>query len=424
MKVLWLCNIMLPKVAQALNIKQDEYGGWLTGLSNDLLKTDRISLCACFPKKNTKDIESGSVDELQYFAFPQNLYYNFLGRYRLESYFKTILYSYKPDIIHIHGSETPTALAMIRACQLLGLKDKIVISIQGLVSVYAKHYDSGLPFNVINGFTFKEIIRNNNIRKHKQYLIKNGEFEVQALKNVKHVIGRTDWDKACVEQINQNAKYHFCNETLRSQFYLNKWDIEKCKKNSIFISQASYPLKGFHRVLEAMPEVVKRFPNAHIYVAGNNIARYDTLKSKLRIGSYGKYIRLLIRKYYLENNVTFLGELNEVDMCKQYLASNVFVSASSIENSPNSVGEAMILGVPTISSDVGGVKNLLLHNEEGFIYQHDAPYMLSYYIKKIFGNNILAEMLSCNARLHANKINNREINVNKIIDIYRKIADK
>ena len=69
-------------------------------------------------------------------------------------------------------------------------------------------------------------------------------------------------------------------------------------------------------------------------------------------------------------------------MKERFLKSNVFVSPSTIENSPNSLGEAMLLGIPCISSDVGGVKNLLKHEEEGYVYQTDAPYMLAYYVKK------------------------------------------
>lgn len=92
----------------------------------------------------------------------------------------------------------------------------------------------------------------------------------------------------------------------------------------------------------------------------------------------------MIRQYKLEKHVTFLGTLNPEDMCMAYINTHIFVSASSIENSPNSVGEAMILGVPTISSDVGGVKNMLVHEQEGYIYPFDEPYMLAYYIKKIF----------------------------------------
>ena len=422
MNILWLCNMMLPKISESRNLKQKEYGGWLTGLSNDLLESNGISLCVCFPTKSARSIEVERAGKLQYCMIPQSSYDSFKARLQIEARLEEVMHVLKPDIIHIHGTEYAHSYVMTKVCQRLGIIDKVVVSIQGLVSVCARHYDAGLPNRVVNGFTIKELIRKNNIRQSREAFIRNGELEVRTIKNVKHIIGRTDWDRACTEQINPDAKYHFCNETLRDSFYEHSWDISKCKKRSIFISQAGYPIKGFHRVLEAMPEVVKWSPDAHVFVAGNDITKHDTLSDKLRIGSYGKYIRLLINKYNLKDNVTFLGPLNEADMCKQYLASNVFVSASSIENSPNSVGEAMILGVPTISSDVGGVKNMLTHNVEGFIYQHDAPYMLSYYIKKLFKDDNLAETLSRNARLQAKQTHSRESNLNAMRGIYEDIA--
>ena len=424
MKILWLCNISLPKIAEVLKRKQNDYGGWLTGLSNGLLKNNEISLSVCFPERDFYAVEAGSTENLKYYAFPEFNYHDFQGRFNLESALEEIVLKSKPDIINIHGTESANSYVMTKVCQRLGIIDKVVVSIQGLVSVCARHYDAGLPNRVVNGFTIKELIKNNNIRQSRKEFVRKGEHEVQTIKNVKHIIGRTDWDRACAEQINPDAKYHFCNETLRDSFYEHSWDISKCKKHSIFISQAGYQIKGLHWVLESMPEVLKRFPDAHVYVAGNDITKYDTMSAKLRIGSYGKYIRSLIKKYGLNSSITFIGPLNEADMCKQYLASNVFVSASSIENESNSISEAKIMGVPVIASFVGGVTNRITHEYDGMIYQHDAPYMLSYYIKKVFRNNSLAETLSRNARIEANKINNRETNVRAIISAYKEIYSK
>lgn len=240
------------------------------------------------------------------------------------------------------------------------------------------------------------------------------------LKRVKHIIGRTDWDRACTQQINPSAKYHFCNETLRSSFYNHTWDIERCEERSVFVSQCSYPIKGMHHMLEAMAEVVKVYPDSKLYTTGLNPLKLS-LKQKLRQGYYSKYLGKLIKKYSLEENVKFLGSLNEEEMCNRYLKSNVFVCCSSIENSPNSVGEAMILGVPVVSSDVGGVKNMLSHEKEGFIYQADAPYMLAYYIKKLFEDKELQKEFSQNARLHAKHTHDPSVNTKTLLNIYNDI---
>lgn len=128
-----------------------------------------------------------------------------------------------------------------------------------------------------------------------------------------------------------------------------------------------------------------------------------------------------MEKYDLIENVVFCGALDEIAMRDQFLKANVFVSASTIENSPNSVGEAMVLGVPTITSDVGGVKNLLTHGEEGLIYPMDEPYMLAFYIIKIFSDNCFAEKISRNAQCKAQHTHNRILNAERLIEIYNEI---
>ena len=82
----------------------------------------------------------------------------------------------------------------------------------------------------------------------------------------------------------------------------------------------------------------------------------------------------------------------------------------------------MILGVPVVSSDVGGVKNMIKHDEEGFVYQHDAPYMLAYYIMRIFSDDNLATKFSERARVHASLTHCKEKNSETLTQIYQQIA--
>lgn len=234
-----------------------------------------------------------------------------------------------------------------------------VISIQGLVSIYEKHIYANLPFNTIYGFTLRNLLRRDSVYLHKKTFELRGENEVEPLENTNHIIGRTTWDKACSNQINPKANYHFCNETLREEFYKHQWSINDCEKHSIFLSQGQYPIKGLHYMLEAMPIILKKFPGAKVYISGKDITKSDCIKDKLLLTYYGKYIRKMISSLGLEEKVVFTGPLDEQKMCQRYLKSNVFVCPSSIENSPNSLGEAMVLGVPCVASDVSGVSECL-----------------------------------------------------------------
>lgn len=57
--------------------------------------------------------------------------------------------------------------------------------------------------------------------------------------------------------------------------------------------------------------------------------------------------------------------------------------------------------MPSISSYVGGVTDRLKHNEDGYFYQFDAPYMLAYYLCEVFENKENTLKLSRNARRNA-----------------------
>ena len=416
MHILWLTNIALPEASQLMNDPPSPFGGWFVSTSSHLAAEEEINLSIAFPKKALSDVQLLKGDEINYFAFPpvSEADINSNGP---NAYLKKILRQAKPDIVHIFGTEYPHTLAMVNVCK----KDKVVISIQGLILICAKHYMASLPVNVQNRFTLRDFIKQDNLKQQQSKFVKRGALEIEALQKVKHVIGRTTWDRACTYQINSDAAYHFCNETLRDEFYKHHWDITLCEKYSIFVSQGSYPIKGLHYMLEAMPLILKNFPDAQLYVGGTNITKSDTFKDRLKLSSYGKYIKDLIKRYNLENNVIFTGLLDEKQMCKRYLRSHVFVCPSSIENSPNSLGEAMILGVPCVASDVGGVSDMIQHREEGYIYQADAPYMLAYYVGEIFKNDEIAVQISEKARKHALKTHDPNENLSRLLEIYKEI---
>ncbi len=418
MKVLWLCNTLLPHVAEKLGLARNKPESWILGAYEKIKEREDISLIYLFPTRSGSfRYEEGRTLFLSYPQKNQNKFEK-AQYHALAEIFK----EHAPDVIHMFGSEYPHTYAAVLAAERAGMLSRTVIHIQGLCSMIAKHYFAGLPFGARHGYTLRDFLRRDNAYRAMLACRRRGKYEAKALSRVQHVIGRTDWDYACTKAYNPNVSYHFCNETLRPAFYEDTlWHYENCEKHSLFASQCSYPAKGFHLALDAMREIVKSYPDAMLYTTGKSPLSL-TWKQKLRQGYYHKYLGKLIRKYGLEKNVTFLGFLNEKAMRDRYLASNVFISCSSIENSPNSVGEAMILGVPVISTDVGGVKNMMTHEKEGFIYQADAPYMLAYYVKKVFEMRENAALLGNAAREKAQATHAPKENFDTLISIYEKIG--
>lgn len=411
MKILWVCNILVNFIANKIGYPPSIGGGWIEGLAEDLIQDENVKLGICFPQKRNENLMIGKSELVYYHGFYES------GEDDLIKQFKEIIDNFQPDLVHIFGTEYMHSLCAVRACNG---KIKSVISIQGMPSVYEKHAYALIPKRVIYGFSLRDIIKRDNVWLNTLNLKKRGKFEIMAIKESENIIGRTDWDEAYSQQINPMVHYYVCNETLRRYFYQKKWKLKECEKHSIFVSQCHKPIKGFHLMLHAMVEIVKKYPDAKLYTTGKNLIDISGGEYQ-KLTRYQQYIHKLIHEFNLENKVCFCGFLTEETMCERFLNSHVFVSPSSIENSPNSVGEAMLLGVPTVSSDVGGVKNMLTHGIEGYVYPFDEPDMIAYYVCKIFSDDALAATLSEQAVLHASKTHNRKNNRDRMIEIYMDI---
>ena len=418
MKLLWITNISV-----AYDDRESSSGGWMFGALEYLLDNTDYEIFIAYPN-GEKRIDS-IKPQIKYITFNYNMSKTKYDE-SLYDQFLSIYADCQPDLIHIWGTEFLHTYAAVKAANKMQLNNKVVINIQGMVSVYSNHYALGLPERYQGAKTLLDVIRGLSIKNQIRKFRQRGTYEQLALKSVKYVIGRTSWDKACVRQINPNIRYLFCEEIMRSPFYSSeKWEQSNCERHSIFISQATYPIKGFHFVVEALKIVKSKYPDVKVYVAGENIFNkkggMTFINRNIRISTYKKYLYQKIVQYGLQESIVFLGRLNAVQMKEQYLKANVFVSASTIENSPNSVAEAMLLGVPVVSSYVGGVADMITHQKDGILYPCDEPYMLAHYIMEIFQDSDMAERISYNAREKARKKHDPEIVGKEMVNIYRSL---
>ncbi len=416
MRILWLCNVIIPQAAAMLDMKTGVGGGWLNQLSDIFDKREDIDLCVMAPYQNENGLTHITFGNgSRFYGFKKAVPEPWKYDESLEKVFKRIINEFNPDIVHIFGTEFPHSLAMVRA---FNNPKRTIIHIQGLVSAIAKHYEAFLPYDTVKKYSFRDFIKRDNIANQREKFKKRGIYEKEAIKKVNHVFYRTDWDRAVTKAINPKVKLHYAQEMMRERFYTGEWRYEECEKYSIFISQGGYPVKGLHIMLEALGQIKRAYKDVKLYIAGEDMLKEESFKDRIRKSCYAKYLKELITERELFKNVMFTGFLDEEAMKCRYLKSNVFVSASSIENSPNSVAEAMLLGVPSVVSFVGGCSSLITHGESGFLYQADAPYMLAEYVCRIFESAELAEKLSFKEKERAKEFYNREKIVDDILKAY------
>jgi glycosyltransferase involved in cell wall biosynthesis len=417
MRVLWITNTIFPAACKELGISLPFVGGWMYSGMEHLVKTYKnieIGVASLYSGRSLKTIHSGGVT---YFLLPRSTS-KYLYDQKLEAHWSEVQMLFKPDLVHIHGSEYPYGLAYVNACG----RENVVVSVQGLVSVIERYYLGGIEEKDLNrNKTLRDWVKHDSVLQQRLRMQKQGEYEKLLIGKIHHVIGRTSWDKAHVRALNSGAYYHFCNETLRNEFYKHKWQQNTCKKHQILLSQSYYPLKGLHQVIKALPLILKYYPDTKVVVTGDDFIQN---KKAWRMKGYAKYIRTLMKNSGVEGKIIFTGVLPEKEMCEKYLESNVFVCPSSIENSSNSIGEAQLLGVPCVASFVGGTADMITHEETGLLYRFEEVEMLAEAVFRIFSDADLARLLSENGIIAARQRHDRQQNVENLYTIYQEVCRK
>ena len=460
-RVLWICNFALPAAAEYLGMEVSNKEGWLTGLCDTILRQkgeQAIELAIAFPaapgqaeagqrasEQGASSQEPSGADRMKWripvesggslicYGFAEDSVHPEQYPDGLEERIRDIMEDWKPQAVHCFGTEYPHTLAASRVCQ----RERILIGIQGLCEIYAQDYLADLPERVVRRVTLRDFLRKDSILQQRDKFRTRGAREREALGNAGHVTGRTWIDRQYTEECAPDARYHFMNETLRRNFYHGKWDIEACEEHGIFLSQGDYPIKGLHYMLHAMPDILRKYPDAKLYVAGNSIVSHKSVKDRLKLSSYGKYLLELMKKYSLQDKVIFLGKLSAEEMKAQYLKSGLFVCPSSIENSPNSLGEAMLLGVPCVAADVGGIRSIFTDGEDGILYPGfgDRAYasapdkeaaqagQLAGAVLEMWSDREKMLRYTKNARVHAKATHDGMQNYRRLTEIYQSIAE-
>ena len=449
MNILWLCNIIIPAIAEKLGMESTNKEGWLSGLLDRVLKDqgeNGIALSVAFPVSRDVCREEDGIfrKDLTLEGVPVACFGFYEDTTRpdrydpsLEGKLHRITEEARPDVVHCFGTEYPHTLAL---CRAFPRKDRVLLGIQGLCAVYAQAYFADLPQEVIRQVTFRDWLKQDSLRQQQEKFEKRGAMEQEAVSLAGNITGRTAWDEASTRAWKGSSRYFSMNETLRPVFYGPVWDPAGCKPHTIFLSQGDYPIKGLHYMLEALPAIAARYPDVTVCVAGNSIVEYGTWKQKLKISAYGKYLRRLLDREPVRGKVQFLGKLDAAQMLEQYLHSHLFVCCSSMENSPNSLGEAMLLGMPCVSADVGGITSLFRDGVDGIVYaggedgraasmehtsigsMEQVAARLADAVIRMWEDSEKMLEYARNAREHALRIHDGENNYRRLMEIYGAIA--
>ena len=169
-------------------------------------------------------------------------------------------------------------------------------------------------------------------------------------------------------------------------------------------------------LLDAVCQLRAEFPQVSVRVAA---APWDEHRG---YGFYGRYLKALIDRRRLGDIVTPLSALSAQQVAEELARAAAFVIPSFIENSPNSLAEAMLVGTPCVTSLVGGVPSMVEDGKSALGFQSGDSPCLAHCLRRLFASDALSDDLSAKARSLAATRHNQKVVVERQFETYRAIA--
>lgn len=410
MRVLWF-----SVTASCYSTKQSTShngGGWIASLEKIIKTHNEIELGIAF--EFTSSTFKETIDGVTYYPINTNSIANKIKQkfsIAHEEYFLLpkcleIIEDFKPNIIQCFGSEWSFGLIAKQ------ITIPVVVHMQGSMpsyfnALYPPRYNkwTAIAFDLAHG-RLKRLARDI-FEEHKAKQRTNREFRV--FKANKYFLGRTDWDKNIVELLSPGSKYYTCNEALRDSFYYSteQWKPQRRDRITLCTTGNGSLWKGLDIILKTASILTNRGIDFQWKIIGS----IDNVQ----------YIEWMENLSFKESNVILTGVLSESELKHELLNTDIYIHPAYIDNSPNALCEAMILGLPCISSFVGGIPSIIENNVSGLLVPVNEPYVLANEIIKLASDTERQTRYSEAAAQQARKRHSTKNILAELIEAYNSI---
>ena len=154
-----------------------------------------------------------------------------------------------------------------------------------------------------------------------------------------------------------------------------------------------------------------------LYLLNTKFNRQDFTATILGDGTLRADLAQLIDRYHLSDRIQMPGFCD--DIFSMLSTAHIFVLPSLHESSPNALIEAMAVGLPCIASSVGGVLDLIDHQENGLLIPPQASGALAEAINDLLTNHELAVCLGRNARRRIEEMFNNDRSIQQLEAVYQ-----
>ena len=274
---------------------------------------------------------------------------------------------FQPDIIHCFGSEWPYG-AIAESVSV-----PVVIHMMGFLNTYFPALDMVLGYNASE--------------KGPVSRPEDGAsaFERRIMKANDYFMGRTEWDRNIVKYYAPGAKYYHVPEAIKPRIYRasGRWKYHyQGKLRLLTISSADYR-KGNEIILRTA-RILKEQLN---------------IDFEWRVAGSKDFFSFFEQRTGINRqdvNIDLIGRIDTRQIIEELSSADFFIHPSILDNSPNSICEAQLIGCPVIASNVGGIPQLIESGETGFLYPYHEPHTLAFLIGNLYREEEVLTRISRN----------------------------
>ena len=421
MKVLWITNGPITFHRNLLDKGTNQGGGWMDAAFDKIASRPEVELglatiynCTSLLKHNSSGVKCYLVPNRM-----KNGFYDYKNEKNLQIW-RDVCEDFNPDVVHVWGSELAHSL-----CALMAMNNvPSIVYMQGVMSQIYNHCNAGIDTGELLKYTsIRSLIQDRGKHVRDPFEAKRVEIEKKIISISGNVFVENEWCASNCKSINPDCNVFKSMLPIKPVFAEYTWGAKHFLPHSIFTVAGGPPLKGLHIVYRALGIVKKSYPDVKLIVPGYNPLRDDTGIRKFFPSTYTKYIKSLIRENGIDNNIEFIGKVTPSVMAEQMSMSHLFVMPSAIENHSSTLIEAMMVGVPCITSYVGGISEYVRDGKNALFYRFDEPETLAGMIIKLFRDADLCKTLSENAISDTREVRLNIDIASDFINAYKNIID-
>ena len=367
-KVTWVTNIPLRDTLAFFGKKPRGSGFWLDALRDQLVMTG-LAVDVVTPTSLVSIPQRIQISDGTCYLVPLGTcsYLPYFNRKLLKGIAKALSES-APQLVDYHGTEYGYPLAHRY------LRMPAIVTLQGIMHDIVPQYFGNIGacsfyVKLAAGGGVRDIFSTlwTNILYRQRRALEREAFQVH-----RHFLGRTYFDKSWASRLHGSSiSYHEAHRILRPTFYQSdKWAKAREPGSRFVITRTGRftPDKGMDTLFKAIAILSHEM--------GLDV-QLQVIGSHLPTTGWGRSLVRLSRDIGIEDKIRYLGYMSESEIISTLLKSDVFALTSYSENSPNSLVEAMCLGLPCIASRVGGVPSIVEDGVTGLLYDAVSPQELA-----------------------------------------------